>query len=75
MRTSCKCSQPPERHRHILAEQDFVKAAKAALPSIVGGRLVMRIERDAPWHFVEWSEFNAPLVPEDPAFDDLRAAG
>jgi hypothetical protein len=64
-----------ERSRHNAAERDFVRAAREALPSPVAHRLVMRIEKEVPWHFVEWSEFNAPLVPADPAFDDLRCVG
>jgi hypothetical protein len=64
-----------ERRRHILAEQDFVKAATAAVGARGANELVRMIERHRPWHFVEWSELNAPMVPDDPIFDDLRAAG
>ena len=49
-------------------------AARTALPE-VWGILVRMIERDCPWHFVEWAELGAPLVPPDPVFDELRAAG
>jgi hypothetical protein len=50
------------RHRH--AYQDWFLAAREA--NLTGiGRIVGHIERNCPWHYVEWKEFNAPLLPAD----------
>jgi hypothetical protein len=52
-----------EATRHRGAFQEWFLAAQEArvapLPRVVG-----YLERNCPWHFVEWKEFNAPLLPE-----------
>jgi hypothetical protein len=51
-----------DRHRH--AAQDWLAAAIPELRGFSVASIVGDIERECPWHYVEWKEFNAPLVPE-----------
>ncbi len=52
-----------ERTRHRDAYRDWFLAAQQARVGPLG-RVVAHIERECPWHFVEWKEFSAPLLPE-----------
>jgi len=64
-----------DRNRHSGARAQYADEILQSLGHGEASRVMFRIDRDCPWHYVEWAEFNAPLAPEGPGFEDLRAAG
>ena len=54
-----------ERMRHRSARNAFVEHFRLEGASELGMRWVRVLDVQRPWHYVEWAEFNGPLVPED----------